>query len=184
MEPGARLLDLPASLALLDGVMPPDVCLSLRISHEANAIVGGVDPRKRRPTNSVDAQFSVYFQAAAALRDGNVTWSSYRRLEDPEIERLIDCIDLKVGDDIPSAGADLVCRSGNTELAAVRIDTPSGEPGAQLPWDRVETKYSTLTDELFGDRGNEVLDWVKQLPHERPVGALAHLLRPTERLST
>lgn len=161
--------------AQLDGKLAPDHTLALRISHEANAIVGGPDPRKRRPANSVDAQFSVFFQTAVAFETGAVNWSSYDAVADPAIEALIDRIALSSHDDIPAAGAELVCLSADTEIARVSIDRPSGEPGTDLPWTEIEAKYHSLTADLLDARA--ALDWIRHLPHDRPVRALTALLR-------
>jgi 2-methylcitrate dehydratase PrpD len=114
--------------------------IRLAISPGANMIVGGDDPRKREPRNSVDGQFSVIFQAAAALLDGRLDWSSYGRLADPDVRDLLQRIELSVDGTLPEAGAVLTIGS-----ATVRVEDPSGEPGSDLSWDLVEAKFHGLT---------------------------------------
>ncbi len=168
--PACRLTHgaIDAALALRAKELPSGR-LNLRISPAANAIVGGADPAKLDPKNSVDAQFSVYFQTAVALLDGNVDWSSYNRIGSPDVADLIKRIDLTVDDDITEAGAVLAC--GNAEI---RIDVPSGEG---LPWAAIEAKYTSLTSDLFDAATRAgILAWT-----QNPTGslrALTGLLRP------
>ena len=54
----------------------PGARISLRLNPTAYTIVGEPQPHKIKPANTVDAQFSVYFQVAAAWLDGRVDWST------------------------------------------------------------------------------------------------------------
>jgi 2-methylcitrate dehydratase PrpD len=61
----------------------PDAHISMWLSPTAYPIVGEPHPHKLKPTNTVDAQFSVYFQFAAAWLDGHVDWATYRASPTP-----------------------------------------------------------------------------------------------------
>jgi hypothetical protein len=65
----------------------------------------------------------------------------------------------------------------------VRVDAPSGEPGADLTWDTIEAKFHGLSHDLPGDAANAIVNWVKALPHPRRIGELTPLLRNTPRSS-
>ncbi len=157
----------------LGGAVPTEAPLSLRISPAASLIVGGDAPNKRSPQNTVDGQFSVYFQTAVALLDGAVSWSSYERLGDPDVRSLIDRIELAVDGRVETAGAVLRC-----EEIEVRVDRPAGEPDGEPSWEGVEAKYHGLAADLYDERTSvEIAAWAKRLPSEEPVRDLGRLLR-------
>jgi 2-methylcitrate dehydratase PrpD len=107
-------------------------------------LVAETDPRKRAPHNSVDGQFSAVFQAAVALLDGRVDWDSYQHITDPDLRGLTAHIELTTDATLPEAGAQLTVTSERATSTA-RIEQPSGEPGTNLSWDLVRTKYDGLT---------------------------------------
>ncbi|MGV0680479.1 MmgE/PrpD family protein [Mycolicibacterium fortuitum] len=128
----------------------PDAIVRLAISPTADQLVGGTDPRKRAPQNSVDGQFSAVFQAAVALLDGHVDWDSYQRIADPDLRALTARIDLVVDPTLPEAGAELSATS-RSDTHTVRVERPSGEPDTGLSWDLVRTKYKGLTRNALPD---------------------------------
>lgn len=132
----------------LAGSPAPDATVHLAISPPADLLVGGTDPRKRAPQNSVDGQFSAVFQAAVALLDGHVDWDSYGRIADPDLRDLTARIELVTDPTLPEAGAELTVTSGHDTRTA-RIEQPSGEPGTDLSWDLVRTKYEGLTGHVL-----------------------------------
>jgi 2-methylcitrate dehydratase PrpD len=161
----------------LRGAVPDETRISLRISPEAFAIVGGEGANKRAPQNVVDGQFSVYFLTAVALLDGAVTWASYKRVGDPDVASLIARIELSTDDDVASAGAVLSCRSAEVEVA-LRVEQPAGEPDGDLPWEDIEPKYRALARALFDEDTCAAIErWVKRLPSDEPVRGLTRLLR-------
>ncbi|PJK19491.1 MmgE/PrpD family protein [Mycolicibacterium goodii] len=130
--------------------LPPDAVVRLAISPTADQLVGGTDPRKRAPENSVDGQFSAVFQAAVALLDGHVDWGSYQRIADPDVRALTARVELSTDPTLPEAGAELgVTTDGKAHT--VRIEMPSGEPGSNLSWELVRTKYQGLTRHAFSE---------------------------------
>lgn len=126
----------------------PDAAVHLAISPPADLLVGGTDPRKRAPQNSVDGQFSAVFQAAVALLDGQVDWDSYQRSADPDLRDLTARIELVTDATLPEAGAEITVTSGHHTHTA-RIEQPSGEPGTDLSWDLVQTKFDGLTGHVL-----------------------------------
>ncbi|CDO06563.1 MmgE/PrpD family protein [Mycolicibacterium cosmeticum] len=128
--------------------LPPDASVRLTISPTADQLVGGTDPRKRAPENSVDGQFSAVFQAAVALLDGRVDWRSYQRITAPDVRALTARVELSTDATLPEAGAELrVTTDGKIHTA--RVELPSGEPGSNLSWELVRTKYQGLTRHVF-----------------------------------
>jgi 2-methylcitrate dehydratase PrpD len=105
------------------------------------------------------------------------SWDSCGRIDSPDVGALIERIDLVVDNDISPAGAVLTWRTADADLATVRVDSPSGEPGTDLTWNTVEAKFHGLTDGVLGDIALTVALWIKALPHPNPVRNLGLLLR-------
>lgn len=169
-----------AALALrarLGGEVPAGARLTLRISPAAYTIVGGEGANKLVPQNDVDAQFSAYFQTAVALLDGKINWSSYERVGDAEVEELASRIELIADERVAPAGAVLACSSREGDLEEW-VQQPVGEPDAALAWEDVESKFRALAGELLqADACEEIVAWIKGLPHARRVRELTRPLR-------
>lgn len=171
-----------AALAMrneLGGAPPPGAAICLAISPAAAMLVGGDDPRKRAPENSVDGQFSAVFQATVALLDGRVDWKSYHRIGDPDVRGLAAAIELVTDDSLPEAGAVLTVADGRRESSStpetsIRVEEPSGEPGTSLSWHLVRTKYEGLTGDRLPGR---VADSIADLASVTSVRALLRDLR-------
>lgn len=149
----------------------------LAISPEANAIVGGRDPIKRRPRNSVDAQFSVYFQTAAALLTQAASWDSYELVGSSEIETIIDSIDVNVDPSMAEAGARLEARYSGVPPITIEVKAPSGEPGDDLPWDLVIAKFNGIAaGPLGGERSKAITHMCTNIGDGWPVQTLMDLL--------
>lgn len=162
----------------LGGVVPDGGELTVVVSPAAYAIVGAREPRKIDPLNSVDAQFSVYFQIAAALLDGSVSWNGYRRIGDPEISRLTARIHVTEHVDVKEAGARLTWHAPDGATRTEQVDDPQGEPGVSLSWDMVETKFHAAADAVYGTEPRHALIAAIRTLHEAPtVTRLLELLR-------
>lgn len=161
----------------LGGTPPLDGDISILLSPAAYAIVGVPEARKISPINSVDAQFSVYFQAAAALLDGDVGWGTYRRVGEPETEKLAARITVAPDDAVTAAGARLTWHAPDGTDRDEYVPVPAGEPGTTLSWDVVETKFHSCTAALYDDATrHRIVAEVRRL-HEAPsLRALTDLL--------
>jgi 2-methylcitrate dehydratase PrpD len=157
----------------LGGTVTSAATVRLAISPAAALLVGGDDPRKRAPENSVDGQFSAVFQATVALLDGKADWASYTRIADPDVRALAAAIELGTDDSLPEAGAVLSVEEAGRR-STVRIEQPSGEPGTDLSWQLVRTKYDGLTRHRFPAW---VADAIADLPALTSVRSLLHDLR-------
>jgi 2-methylcitrate dehydratase PrpD len=101
--------------------------VSIKLPEFSVKIVGGDAPNKRAPDGVVDAQFSVYFTVATALKDGSITLESYKDLKDPELLSLMKNRTLVQDDAIPNGGGAVeISASGKTYSAVVKV--PLGEP--------------------------------------------------------
>ena len=98
-----------------------DAQINVRLAPTAYLIVGEPQPQKIKPANTVDAQFSVYFQFAAAWLDGHVDWATYRRLTDPDIAALAARINVRKDERLPRTGSTVIIDSAVKHFARPSI---------------------------------------------------------------
>jgi 2-methylcitrate dehydratase PrpD len=141
-----------AALALrpqVPAAQRPDAHISVWLSPTAYSIVGEPQPHKLKPANTVDAQFSVYFQFAAAWLDGHVDWATYRRLTDPDIAALAAHINVEQDERLPRNGSTVIIDAGGETLRTT-IDLPLGEPANWISDDRLRDKFDRHARSVYG----------------------------------
>lgn len=139
----------------------------------AHDIVGRAVPAKQLPRTTVDGQFSVYFQVAATLQYGNLGWSVYDHLANPDVDALIERIEVVSNPDVQPAGAILTIGE-----AAVRVDAPSGEPDGGIDHSVVAGKFQSITSTVWdSDRQSRILSAVTGMPNSTDVSEVIRLLR-------
>jgi 2-methylcitrate dehydratase PrpD len=154
--------------------------LSLRLSSTAMQIVGGREENKLRPKNIVDAQFSVYFQLAAAWLDGRFDWQSYDRIKARDVETLAGTITAMLDESIPFAGARLTVEADGVTLSG-QVDAPLGEPERPLSWDQLHRKFLSMTTPVYGEkRSGTLAARIRLLEEETAVAGLIQSLRRGE----
>ena len=169
-----------AALALRNSVPAAEraeVSMCIDISPVAMQIVGGDLLNKRAPQNSVDAQFSVYFQVAAAWLDGQVDWSTYNCLDAPDRAALIKRIALHVATGLPANGAVLTVEAGGQAFTST-VEYPLGEPQNWIGDDRLRRKFMLLAGRTYGEaHAARIADCVQRLGPDGAIGSLIALLR-------
>ena len=88
-----------------------EALITVELSPTGVKIVGEAVPQKITPNNTVDAQFSVYFQVAAAWMEGQVDWAVYDRLQAPELTGMAKRITVRENKSLPNYGAILTITS-------------------------------------------------------------------------
>jgi 2-methylcitrate dehydratase PrpD len=136
------------------------------LSPTAYPIVGEPEPRKIRPVNTVDAQFSVYFQVAAAWLDGHVDWSTYQRLTDPDIAEIAAHIDVDQDANLPENGSRLIIDAGGEQIGTT-IDLPLGEPGNWISDDGLRDKFERHAGSIYGIQQSR---WIAAAVLDEPLG--------------
>ncbi len=147
-------------------------------------IIGDPEDDKRRPENIVDGQFSMHFVAAAALRQGRMTWDEYaRHLGDPETlalcERISVVIDPQAEAEFPAYMSGVVrIRTGRgTFETFVRV--PKGEPDNFLTADELRTKFDGLAGPYLPEhRRDELASALLELERAGDIGEVLRLTRP------
>ncbi len=178
--PSCRLTHAAIDAALkLRTQVPDDKRATAKLIVEINAvatqIVGGDEPFKIAPRSIVDAQFSVYFQVAAAWLDGKVDWRSYDKLHDPELLGVTKAMVQKLNADLAD-GAAIVTVDG-VENASLRVDVPSGDPENWMGDAALKHKFMGEAGAVFGtERATEIFDAVLALDVD---GSIARLVRMT-----
>lgn len=96
---------------------------------------------KRRPTQVVEAQFSIPFLVAAALALGRVGIGEVAGVDDPRVLVLAARIQGTARADTPKGWAALMVRRTDGRLASRETATPSGSPEHPLSTAQLEAKF-------------------------------------------
>ena len=111
------------------------------------------EERKRRPETVVDAQFSMYYTAAATLAWGSVRWDDFARRDAPEIAALIERItveeDPAVEALVPAMAALVEVDAGPVRERRI-ARSPRGEPESPLAWPELIAKFDQLAGIAYG----------------------------------
>jgi 2-methylaconitate cis-trans-isomerase PrpF/2-methylcitrate dehydratase PrpD len=150
--------------------------IEYRINPVLHGVVGDDVPNKRHPKNVVDAQFSMYYQAAATWIWGKSDgWNIYRRLEDPSVEALLDRVKV-VADATSTLRLGCVVKATYTDgtTDSVTLKEPMGEPSNPLSWEAIEEKFCSLAP--FHDN-QLVMKVIRNLENVGGLDQLMQLLR-------
>jgi 2-methylcitrate dehydratase PrpD len=125
------------------------------------------EERKRRPESIVDAQFSMYYTAAATLAWGGVRWDDFARRDAPEIAALIARVtveeDPAVEALVPAMAALVELDAGDVHERRL-VPNPRGEPDSPLDWPELIAKFDGLAGVAYdGARRRRVVDLVRAL---------------------
>ena len=129
--------------------------IHLSLPPKAYDIVGEPLPRKIEPQDAVDAQFSVYFQAAAALTEGAINWDSYSRLKDPKILELTRRIKVEKDASLNPRTSKVILKTKKGERHEKLVELPKGEPENPLTWEEVVKKFTSSVQSVFSSGQRE-----------------------------
>jgi len=120
----------------------------------------------------LQAKMSIQYCVAATLFHGAIAEENYRRLDDPEIARLVAAMTLEVSDDFTAAypgrqGAEVSVRLRNGETRTIRMDDV-----APATPDEIRRRFRVAA----GARAAEIEAFVDSLERKRDAGALGKLL--------
>ncbi|RMY06761.1 hypothetical protein D0867_09581 [Hortaea werneckii] len=147
--------------------LPEDIeGIELFMSPENFILIGDPTPNKRHPTNSIDAQFSAYFQVAHALLYGAKTgdMAAYSRLDDPSINVLTERIVVRTDDGMKQFSARMKIRWNGGKAVERSQEYPLGEMEHPFTRERVVEKFHALADPgVEEERAREILRLVDGL---------------------
>ena len=151
--------------------------VEIQLPPAAIPIVGTDTPGKRAPKNTVDGQFSVYFQFAEAWLQGDVTWDSYERLAEPGHLALMKAITVKPNADLLPGGSVVTVQAGGATLGDT-VAKPLGEPENWIGADGVRKKFMMLATPIYGEElSHRIADQVLRLGTEGSIHELMTLMR-------
>ncbi|OJJ66107.1 hypothetical protein ASPBRDRAFT_429480 [Aspergillus brasiliensis CBS 101740] len=157
-------IDIASQLARsvrLDGVEK----ITVTIRDGCYNIVGVPTPNKIHPQNIVDAQFSMYYQVAAAwLYGAGAGWSVYEKLGDPRIHQLSEKITV-IGDaTINGLETRMTVQWDDGRRETTSLFRPLGETSNPFTKDRVDEKFFGLAHPIYGkSKAVEIRDMVDNL---------------------
>ena len=134
-------------------------------------IIAAPADRKRRPANSVDAQFSMPFGAAVALLYGKASRHEHtdEQVRDPQVISLMDRVecflDPSLDAEFPAkwpAVVELHLRDGRE--VSVRVDHPKGDPENPLNFEEVGAKLHDVASAVDETARANVIQAVRALP--------------------
>ena len=155
----------------------PGATIRVELPPTAMKIVGEPVPNKLAPAGTVDAQFSVYFQVAAAWLDGRVDWASYERIAAPDVRDLMARVSTTETAALGRHATVLTAEAGGrTVTEEVRV--PLGEPGNPVGPAALRGKFLGLAEPAYGPgRAAAIADGVAGLADLDSVRDLIRLLR-------
>jgi 2-methylcitrate dehydratase PrpD len=134
-------------------------------------IVAAPADRKRRPGNSVDAQFSMPFGAAVALLHGKASRHEHTdaHVRDPRVISLMDRVecflDPSLDAEFPAkwpAAVKIRLRDGRE--VSVRVDHPKGDPENPLTFEEVGAKLHDVASAVDEQARTTVIEAIGALP--------------------
>jgi 2-methylcitrate dehydratase PrpD len=145
-------------------------------------LVGEPEADKRRPSNVVQGQFSMYFTGAVALDQGRFGWDDYALIGDPKIEALAEQIAVRRDERLETGRAHPF--GARVRLETVRgafereVDDPSGEPKTFPSEAAQRAKFLGLAEPALGPRAGALADAILGLETFSDVGAALKAARP------
>jgi 2-methylcitrate dehydratase PrpD len=139
--------------------------ITLTLNPQNYLLVGQTIPNKLHPRNSIDAQFSAYYQTANAWLYGSHTgWKAYSRLHDEALHALCDRISVEQDSECRNFECRIHVRwRDGKEMEKVLVE-PLGEVAHPFTRDKVDEKFHSLADPVFGKKeAKTIIDMVDDI---------------------
>jgi len=182
---GHAPLDALLRLRAENDIAPDEIeAVEIGVAKTGWKIIGDPESEKQNPKSVVDGQFSMAFCAAAALRDGVMTWDSYpRHLGDAKTLKLARRVRTVV-----DPRAEVAFPENMSGVARIRtkrgafeafVETPKGEPANFLTPAELRAKFDGLVGPyLEPRRAEELATRLLAIDREEDVGEVLRLTRP------
>lgn len=129
---------------------PSDIgAIDVYLSATAYPIVAEPPEDKRRPSNLVEGQFSVFFAAAEAALREKYDWEAYERLGHPELEKMMDRVDVHVDDRLSGFQGRVEITTVSGQRLALEVGSPRGEPDNPMTSDEIAEKFRSLAADVL-----------------------------------
>jgi 2-methylcitrate dehydratase PrpD len=134
---------------------------------------------KRRPSQVVEAQFSIPFLVAAALVYGRVGIGEVAGVDDAQVLALSDRIRGAIRDDAPANWAQITVRRADGRVASLETTRPSGAPENPLSDAQLRDKFRDCAAHAVRPIAAEVVEramrFIQQLEETPDATALVRL---------
>lgn len=132
--------------------------ITLTLNPQNYLLVGQTIPNKLHPKNNIDAQFSAYYQTANAwLYGSNTGWKAYTKLNDGALHALCDRISVEQDSECRNFECRIHVRwTDGKEIEQVLLE-PLGEVSHPFARDKVDEKFHSLSDPVFGRKEAETI---------------------------
>ena len=171
-----------AALALVrEGPLAPEEIASMDvyIAPLGHRIVGEPVEVKRNPKTRVEGQFSLYFAPAVTMVDGEYTWQSYDKIQDPVVKRLMAVTTSHPSEEMVAFACRLTVNTKDGRTLSKDVPLAKGEPENPVTWEEGIAKFTSLAQETLGQGGAErVVEAVQGLEHVEDFSQFTELLRP------
>ena len=141
----------------------PITRIHISIDEACFPIVGTPSANKVHPKNTVDAQFSVYFQTAASwLYGSEQSWAIYNHIGDPVVDNLCEKISVesKSLPTILATSVEVTWQDGTTQKLS--LESPLWEDDRPPSFEDVHNKFSGLVADVLGNEKTEQISkWIE-----------------------
>ena len=157
-------IDAVLNIVAANGLSRDDIArIAIEVSPWAYQVVGEPTERRLRPRTPVDAQFSLYFGAAASA-GGRYNWQSYKLIGSPGIVDLMGRIHVTPSPQVPRFGTGVTLETRDGRRFVDERSLPLGEPEIPMSAEECERKFLDWAEPVLGrTRANDVLHLVSEL---------------------
>ena len=136
--------------------------ITLTMSPFCNRLIGDPIPNKIHPENTIDGQFSAYFQVSNALVYGsNTGLQAYQRLQDKDIHAQCDIITVTTDSSMTGFAAKMKVEWADGKVEDLRQDYPLGEVQHPFTRDRVDEKFLGLAGPVYGkEKARKIIETI------------------------
>ena len=148
--------------------------IEVQLGKTAYLIVGDSPEAKRKPSNVVEAQFSVYFAAAATVVS-TFRWDSYETMHAPDVRALMERTTVEVASDLDGMASRTAIVTHDGRRLEREVPLPKGEPENPMSQAEAEAKFIEWTEPVLGPRKTQ--DLARQVAGLERLGTMAELTR-------
>ena len=152
-------IDAVTDMVVAENLATTDIkSIGITMGSTGYGLVGSPAEMKRKPTNVVEGQFSVYFAAAASARSAAYSWSDYEKMHDSEIQRLMEETTVNL-EESWGAGmeSDVEILLTDGRKLQRRVEYPKGEPENPMSWKEMTGKFSEWAGIALGLEKTDVI---------------------------
>ncbi|MCG6930052.1 MAG: MmgE/PrpD family protein, partial [Desulfofustis sp.] len=179
-------IDCIGALMTEHGLREADIArVTVAVLDAGFALVAEPAEQKQKPLSVVDAQFSMPFGAALAIRYGDAFINRYveEEIERPEIRSLmkkVSCVrDVELNRNFPVLWpARVTIETADGRTLTKQLTYPKGDPENPLSWEELIAKFKALASAVLPPaQCDEIVKLVREIDRTERIETLMHSLR-------